>query len=119
MVPGMTHCYFGPGATSFGGVGQQFRRRAMQPTRFQTALERWVEEGVAPKRSSQRNTSTSAATRAVQLTRPLCAYPLVARYKGSGNPNDAKSFTCSGEDREHANGRDDDDDDDDGGHGHN
>jgi feruloyl esterase len=29
------------------------------------------------------------------MTRPLCAYPRVARYKGSGDTNDAASFTCA------------------------
>jgi feruloyl esterase len=27
-------------------------------------------------------------------TRPLCAYPKVARYKGSGNVEQASNFTC-------------------------
>jgi feruloyl esterase len=47
MVPGMTHCGFGPGASSFGGFIQQ-----IPPTRdavhdVQTALEQWVEKGIA------------------------------------------------------------------------
>jgi hypothetical protein len=29
------------------------------------------------------------------LTRLLCPYPSVARYKGAGNPNDAGSFVCT------------------------
>ena len=29
------------------------------------------------------------------LSRPLCAYPQLARYKGTGDTNDAANFTCS------------------------
>ena len=48
MVPGMAHCYFGPGANSFGALGQQQPpiRDALHD--IQTALETWVEKGVAP-----------------------------------------------------------------------
>jgi hypothetical protein len=33
----------------------------------------------------------------VKLTRPACPYPQSARYKGSGDPNDAANFTCEPE----------------------
>jgi feruloyl esterase len=55
------------------------------------ALQDWVEKGVAPDtinlvmRDGQRN---------VARTRPVCAYPKVSRYKGSGDPDDAANFTC-------------------------
>ena len=35
-----------------------------------------------------------AATRAVRLARPICVYPAIAQYSGSGEPNDAASFVC-------------------------
>jgi feruloyl esterase len=35
------------------------------------------------------------ASMGIGLQRPLCSYPLVARYKGSGDKNDAANFTCS------------------------
>ena len=80
MVPGMTHCYFGPGATSFGGVGQQIPPARDAAHDIQTTLEKWVEEGVAPKQIiATKYVDDGAATRSVLLTRPLCAYPLVAR----------------------------------------
>jgi feruloyl esterase len=31
----------------------------------------------------------------VKFTRPLCAYPQQAKYKGSGDPNDTASFACT------------------------
>jgi feruloyl esterase len=112
MVPGMTHCYFGPGASSFGGVGQQLPPVRDRMHDVQKALEAWVEKGIAPERIiATKYTDDAAATRTIRLQRPLCVYPLVAKYRGSGDPNDADSFVCSGDSRDR--GRDDEDNDDD------
>ncbi|MGC4080917.1 MAG: tannase/feruloyl esterase family alpha/beta hydrolase [Vicinamibacterales bacterium] len=75
MVPGMLHCSGGPGADSFDAV---------------TALERWVERGDAPETLLASKIANGTTTR----TRPLCAYPKVAVYAGSGSTDDAASFTC-------------------------
>jgi len=61
----------------------------------------------------------AAATRTILLQRPLCVYPLVAHYDGSGDPNDASSFVCRGKERDHGDGHDDDHDGRGGGGGHN
>lgn len=96
MVPGMTHCYMGPGASSFGGVGQQ-----LPPTRdaqhdLQAAMERWVEDGIEPSGLvATKFVDEAPATRAIKLTRPLCLYPTVPKYRGSGDPSDAASFVCA------------------------
>ena len=96
MAPGMAHCYRGPGANSFGGVGQQ-----IPPTRdplhdLQTALEKWVEEGVAPDQMiATKYVDDDAETTDVEFTRLLCPYPSVARYDGSGDPSQAESFMCT------------------------
>lgn len=76
MVPGMTHCAGGVGPNSFDTV---------------TALEQWVEQDTKPAQlvASHRGTSGD-----VDRTRPLCPYPQVATYKGSGSIDDASSFTC-------------------------
>ncbi|MGE3508473.1 MAG: tannase/feruloyl esterase family alpha/beta hydrolase [Vicinamibacterales bacterium] len=95
MVPGMTHCYGGPGAANFGAVGQQIPpvRDALHD--IQTALERWVEQGEAPTQLvATKFTDDRPATRAVRLTRPVCLYPTVPHYRGTGDPNDAGSFVC-------------------------
>src|SRR5262249_39137362 len=95
MVPGMSHCSGGPGASNFGAVGQQAPpvRDAMHD--IQTALENWVERGTPPAQLiSTKFTDTQAATRTVKFTRRLCLYPRVARYKGTGDPNDAANFAC-------------------------
>jgi feruloyl esterase len=31
------------------------------------------------------------------MTRPICAYPKAPKYKGTGDTNDAASFTCAQE----------------------
>jgi feruloyl esterase len=82
MVPGMDHCGIqtnGPGIADTG----------IDPL---TALEQWVEEGKVPNELI----ATKMAPNGNQTLwrRPVCAYPKVARYKGSGDPTDAASFTC-------------------------
>jgi feruloyl esterase len=95
MVPGMAHCYGGPGASNFGGVGQQIPPVRDATHDIQTALERWVEQGASPTQLvATRFTDSAASARTVQLQRPLCLYPAVPRYNGSGDPNDAASFAC-------------------------
>lgn len=75
MVPGMQHCAGGPGATTFDGV---------------TALERWVEDGEAPERIL----AEKIVDGSVEMTRPLCAYPKKAVYRGKGDTSDAENFAC-------------------------
>jgi feruloyl esterase len=53
-------------------------------------IEQWVEQGVAPDRI----TASHATNGVVDRTRPLCAYPQVARYTGTGSTDDAASFVC-------------------------
>jgi pimeloyl-ACP methyl ester carboxylesterase len=54
-----------------------------------TALENWVEEGIAPANQIATDTAVHAGR-----TRPLCEYPTWPKYNGSGDPNSASSFTC-------------------------
>lgn len=74
-APGMGHC---------GG--------GSAPNRFDTlsALEAWVEKGSAPERI----VATQSESGKVVRTRPLCAYPSQARYKGSGSVDDEAHFVC-------------------------
>ena len=87
-VPGMTHC-------SGGLTTDQFD--------MLTPLVKWVEQGVVPDNvtASARGPGNAAganadipATWSATRTRPLCAYPTVARYKGSGNIELADNFVC-------------------------
>jgi feruloyl esterase len=60
------------------------------------AVEQWVEKGVAPDKiilTHREQVKFGEQGKALR-TRPVCAYPKVARYKGSGDPNDAASFSC-------------------------
>ena len=70
------------------------RRPAGDPERdIFTALERWVERGVAPERLVGTGRATDDPSK--PLTRPLCPYPQVAQYRGSGDVNDAANFACA------------------------
>ncbi|MGC4050121.1 MAG: tannase/feruloyl esterase family alpha/beta hydrolase [Paludibaculum sp.] len=90
LVPGMGHCAGGIGPNSFGNAGNQF---VGDPERdLLTALDRWVEQGVAPERFIGTGRATGSPD--TVLTRPLCSYPQVVRYNGSGDPNQASSFAC-------------------------
>jgi feruloyl esterase len=75
MAPGMGHCGGGDGPNTFDKIG---------------ALDRWIEEGKAPD-SIIASHSTGGK---IDRTRPLCPYPQVAQYKGSGNIEEAANFTC-------------------------
>jgi feruloyl esterase len=75
MVPGMNHCGGGLGTDQFDML---------------TALENWVEKKQAPASIPASRVANGQTVR----TRPLCPYPQVATYKGSGSTDDAASFTC-------------------------
>jgi feruloyl esterase len=81
----------GGGPTRFGNAGAAPSADADHDV-F-TALERWVERGVAPERII--GTGIAADDAAKTLTRPLCAYPKRAQYRGGGDVNDAASFVCA------------------------
>jgi feruloyl esterase len=87
-VPGMSHCSAGPAADQFDAL---------------TPLVKWVEQGVAPESiiASVRGVGNAGGVNAElpkewssTRTRPLCAYPAVAKYKGSGSIEEAASFSC-------------------------
>ena len=54
------------------------------------ALQKWTEEGIAPDQI----TATYSDGPRVSKTRPVCAYPEVAIYKGEGDTDKAESFRC-------------------------
>jgi feruloyl esterase len=90
MVPGMGHCGGGVGANSFGnGASAQ----TDSDHDVVSALDRWVETGVAPDKIIATGTVVGDTSKA--LTRPLCPYPQVAQYNRTGDPNDAASFACT------------------------
>lgn len=94
MVPGMAHCAGGVGPTTVGDVTGS---ASSDPQRdWLTALERWVEQGVAPEKiiaTEYEPGPPNVATKAIR-TRPLCPYPAVAVYRGAGSMDEAASFQC-------------------------
>jgi feruloyl esterase len=54
------------------------------------AVDKWVETKVAPVTIPASKMTDGKAVR----TRPLCAYPAVASYKGTGSTDDAANFVC-------------------------
>ena len=79
-VPGMNHCSGGPATDTYDSL--------------QTMVD-WVEKGVAPDSIAARASATNAYF--PNRTRPLCAYPKFAKYKGSGSIEDAVNFSCVAE----------------------
>ncbi len=79
MVPGMGHCRGGPGPDRFDAL---------------SALENWVENGVAPDSIMASKVEAGITTR----TRPLCVYPEVAQFDGSGDSDDGNNFYCAAPD---------------------
>ena len=93
LVPGMSHCGGGLGPNVFGN-GATVAGAKDDPERdLITALDQWVEKGTAPDHLI--GTGKVIADPTKVLTRPLCAYPKMARYKGSGDVNDASNFSCN------------------------
>jgi feruloyl esterase len=75
MVPGMAHCGGGDGTSTFDMLA---------------ALEQWVEQKQAPEHILAARVRDGKTDR----TRPLCPFPQVAKYKGSGSTDEAANFTC-------------------------
>lgn len=87
-VPGMGHCGGGPATDQFDML---------------SALVAWVEQGTAPDSvlASARGAGNAGGENlevpagwAADRTRPLCPYPKVARYEGSGSLEAADNFSC-------------------------
>ena len=93
MVPGMAHCSGGAGPNAFGN-GTSNGPVIDADHDLVKALERWVEQGIAPERIIATHYVNNAPAQGVQFQRPLCAYPERAEYRGEGDPNDASSFQC-------------------------
>ena len=76
MVPGMDHCQGGVGTDIFDKVA---------------AMDEWIAKGRAPARIA----ASHATGGQVDKTRPLCPYPQIARYKGTGSLTEAENFICA------------------------
>jgi feruloyl esterase len=91
MVPGLQHCFGGRGPDSFGEV---YELKFDDPQHsVDASLEQWVEKTTAPSIIIASKFEGQEQTDA-KMTRPLCPYPQAAKYRGSGDPNDAANFEC-------------------------
>ncbi len=81
MVPGMDHCGGGEGASTYDTLG---------------TIDAWATTGRAPERiiATREPSPNPNAPKLPPISRPLCPYPLIARYDGKGDPAKADSFTC-------------------------
>jgi feruloyl esterase len=57
------------------------------------SLEQWVEKGIAPEMVIRSGKAPNDSTKT--MSRPICPYPQITRYKGTGDTNDAASFECA------------------------
>ena len=95
MMPGVQHCSGGPGADTFG-VLPGLPPAEPDPARsMSAAMVRWVEQGTAPSAIIATKYKGRTPADGVAFTRPLCPYPQVARYKGTGSADDAANFSCA------------------------
>jgi feruloyl esterase len=90
MVPAMHHCGNGPGPNSFGGANQGFPPQFDRQHDIVIALDRWVEQGIAPEKIIASHLTNGVVDRAL----PLCPYPQVAVYNGSGDVKVIESYHC-------------------------
>jgi feruloyl esterase len=94
MVPGMGHCGAGSGPNHFGNDDIPDATVWPQDADHDVvlALDRWVTAGVAPEKIIG---TGQTGEKGGKMTRPLCVYPKIARYKGAGDTNDASNFECA------------------------
>jgi feruloyl esterase len=75
LVPGMNHCGGGMGCDTFEKLG---------------VADQWLQTGKAPNEILSSKVVNGQTIR----TRPLCAYPAIAKYRGTGSMDEADSFIC-------------------------
>ena len=96
MAPGVQHCAGGPGPDSFGQGGWEPGMGPDDPQHdLYLALEQWVEKDTAPEQVIATKYPREGSASQQKMTRPLCAYPQQAKYKGSGDTSDAANFVCA------------------------
>ncbi len=82
MVPGMQHCGGGPGPNAFDTLAP---------------LDQWVANGRAPEQIEATKFVNDQRSAGVERRMPLCKFPEMARYKGTGDVKDAANWSCAEE----------------------
>jgi hypothetical protein len=94
LVPGLQHCTGGPGATYIGGMNVPFHSPDHDVS---AAVEKWVEEGVAPGAmiaTAAPNRANFAAALPATPRRRICPYPQVPVYRGPAEPDTVSAWSC-------------------------
>jgi feruloyl esterase len=92
LAPGVNHCGGGAGPnSSFAYTLANAVGPLDADHDILAALDRWVEHGVAPDRLIASHFTAGVADK----TRPVCAYPKIARFKGKGDPNQPSAWVCT------------------------
>jgi feruloyl esterase len=96
LVPGGMH-FSGAGAPGPDAIGSLWGLPGLRTDPEHdvlSALEAWVERGIAPERIVATKYIKEDPSSGVARTRPLCPYPQVARWRGAGSTDEAANFAC-------------------------
>jgi feruloyl esterase len=97
-MPGVKHCFDGPGPSAIGQFGLPGLKESNAGNNVILALQGWVEQGKAPDTITATKYGElpdhHADPHTIEMTRPLCPYPQQAHYKGKGSISEAASFIC-------------------------
>lgn len=91
LAPGVNHCGGGPGPNEFGQSGGN----GDAEHDMVVALQHWVEKGVAPTHVVATKFVSDDPAKGAAMSRPLCPFPQIAKYQGSGDRTLATNFSCA------------------------
>ena len=90
MAPGVNHCGGGPGAFNFGGATPALAHDPQHDV--VAALDAWVTQKKAPEVLIGTHLDDAKKP---DRTRPICPFPLEAKFKGAGDINEVSNFSCA------------------------
>ena len=94
LIPGLQHCSSGHGATYIGGLNVPFRDAEHD---LSAAIERWVDESIAPGEmvaTAAPDRANLAAAVPATPRRCICPYQQVPLFRGTGSPDDPAAWAC-------------------------
>ena len=94
VAPGMLHCMGGPGPNSFGNFLTNPEAEFDTKRSIISALEAWVEKGQPPEKVIATKYKDDDPAEGILATRPICPYPQISVYNGTGSLDEAQNYTC-------------------------